>query len=125
MNGPTAAPFFLKARLEAANGGVTSAGLRPPQTARQRATRAATTLALVQAEAHRGATRGQCSGARRRNDGYGAPVPSRRRRRRASEERLTGASGGSNYNSLVSDATEDGSKGYLLSHTAPKEKKIA
>lgn len=125
MNGPTAAPFFLKARLEAANGGVTSAGLRPPQTARQRATRAATTLALVQAEAHRGATRGQCSGARRRNDGYGAPVPGRRRRRRASEERLTGASGGSNYNSLVSDATEDGSKGYLLSHTAPKEEKIA
>lgn len=124
MNGPTAAPFFLKARLEAANGGVTSAGLRPPQTARQRATRAATTLALVQAEAHRGATRGQCSGARRRNDGYGAPVPSRRRRR-ASEERLTGASGGSNYNSLVSDATEDGSKGYLLSHTGPEEEKIA
>lgn len=125
MNGPTAAPFFLKARLEAANGGVTSAGLRPPQTARQRATRAATTLALVQAEAHRGATRGQCSGARRRNDGYGAPVPSRRRRRRASEERLTGASGGSNYNSLVSDATEDGSQGYLLSHTGPEEQKIA
>lgn len=125
MNGPTAAPFFLKARLEAANGGVTSAGLRPPQTARQRATRAATTLALVQAEAHRGATRGQCSGARRRNDGYGAPVPSRRRRRRASEERLTGASGGSNYNSLVSDATEDGSKGYFLSHTGPEEEKIA
>lgn len=26
---------------------------------------------------------------------------------------------------LVSDATEDGSKGYLLSHTAPKEEKIA
>lgn len=125
MNGPTAAPFFLKARLEAANGGVTSAGPRPPQTARQRATRAATTLALVQAEAHRGATRGQCSGARRRNDGYGAPVPSRRRRRRASEERLTGASGGSNYNSLVSDATEDGSKGYFLSHTGPEEEKIA
>lgn len=125
MNGPTAAPFFLKARLEAANGGVTSAGLRPPQTARQRATRAATTLALVQAEAHRGATRGQCSGARRRNDGYGAPVPSRRRRRRASEERLTGASGGSNYNSLVSDATEDGSKGYFLLHTGPEEEKIA
>lgn len=125
MNGPTAAPFFLKARLEAANGGVTSAGLRPPQTARQRATRAATTLALVQAEAHRGATRGQCSGARRRNDGYGAPVPSRRRRRHASAERLTGASGGSNYNSLVSDATEDGSKGYFLSHTGPEEEKIA
>lgn len=125
MNGPTAAPFFLKARLEAANGGVTSAGLRPPQTARQRATRAATTLALVQAEAHRGATRGQCSGARRRNDGYGAPVPSRRRRSGASEERLTGASGGSNYNSLVSDATEDGSKGYFLSHTGPEEEKIA
>lgn len=47
---------------------------------RRRTTRAAATLALAQAEARQGATRGQCSAAARRNDGYGARrVPSRRR----------------------------------------------